>query len=69
MDKPLVMHSDRGIQYVCTDYMKATKDMINSYPKKAYPWDNACIESFHALIKRGNGSIDVRFLIITMHIV
>jgi len=23
-----------------------------SYSKKAYPWDNACIESFHALIKR-----------------
>ncbi|MFP8920944.1 integrase core domain-containing protein, partial [Megasphaera indica] len=20
--------------------------------KKGYPWDNACIESFHALIKR-----------------
>ena len=30
----------------------ATKDMIRSYSKKAYPWDNACIESFHALIKR-----------------
>ena len=26
--------------------------MIRSYSKKAYPWDNACIESFHALIKR-----------------
>jgi putative transposase len=23
-----------------------------SYSKKAYPWDNACIESFHAIIKR-----------------
>ena len=22
------------------------------FSKKAYPWDNACIESFHALIKR-----------------
>lgn len=52
VDKPLVMHTDRGVQYVCTDYMKATKGMINSYSKKAYPWDNACIESFHALIKR-----------------
>lgn len=46
------MHSDRGIQYVCNDYREATVDMINSYSKKAYPWDNACIESFHALIKR-----------------
>ncbi len=26
--------------------------MIHSYSKKAYPWDNACIESFHALLKR-----------------
>ena len=26
--------------------------MKRSYSKKAYPWDNACIESFHALIKR-----------------
>ena len=25
--------------------------MIHSYSKKAYPWDNACIESFHALLK------------------
>lgn len=26
--------------------------MCRSYSKKGYPWDNACIESFHALIKR-----------------
>ncbi len=25
---------------------------MKSYSKKAYHWDNACIESFHALIKR-----------------
>lgn len=52
VDKPLVIHSDRGIQYVCRDYEEATKGMQRSYSKKAYPWDNACIESFHALIKR-----------------
>jgi len=52
INKPLVMHSDRGIQYTCTVYQKATEQFINSYSKKAYPWDNACIESFHALIKR-----------------
>lgn len=50
--RPLVMHSDRGIQYTCTAYQQATEGFINSYSKKAYPWDNACIESFHALIKR-----------------
>lgn len=27
-------------------------DMIRSYSKKAYPWDNAFLESFHAIIKR-----------------
>jgi transposase InsO family protein len=26
--------------------------MQRSYSQKAYPWDNACIESFHAIIKR-----------------
>ena len=50
--KPLIMHSDRGIQYVCREYVEATEGMNRSYSKKAYPWDNACIESFHALIKR-----------------
>lgn len=49
---PLIIHSDRGIQYTCEAYRKATRDMITSYSKKAYPWDNACIEFFHALIKR-----------------
>ncbi len=52
IDKPLVMHSDRGIQYTCSAYKEATEGLINSYSKKAFPWDNACIESFHALIKR-----------------
>ena len=49
---PLILHSDRGVQYVSSDYIKATTGMCRSYSKKAYPWDNACIESFHALIKR-----------------
>lgn len=52
ISKPLIMHSDRGSQYVCNDYIAATTGMARSYSKKSYPWDNACIESFHALIKR-----------------
>lgn len=52
VEQPLVLHSDRGIQYVCKDYVEATEGIQRSYSKKAYPWDNACIESFHALIKR-----------------
>jgi putative transposase len=52
INNPLIIHSDRGIQYTCAAYRAATKNMIRSYSKKAYPWDNACIESFHSLIKR-----------------
>lgn len=49
---PLIMHSDRGSQFTSAAYKAVTADFQLSYSKKAYPWDNACIESFHALIKR-----------------
>ena len=52
IDKPLILHSDRGSQFVSKEYQKATAQMQLSYSKKAYPWDNACIESFHSLLKR-----------------
>ena len=51
-EKPLILHTDRGSQYVSKEYKRVTKNMQCSYSKKAYPWDNACIESFHSLIKR-----------------
>lgn len=50
--KPKIIHTDRGVQYTSEAYSKVTQGMRRSYSKKAYPWDNACIESFHALIKR-----------------
>jgi len=52
INKPLIIHSDRGGQYVSDEYRKATAKMQKSYSKKSFPWDNACIESFHSLIKR-----------------
>lgn len=52
ISKPLIMHSDRGSQFTSEAYNQVTANMTLSYSKKAYPWDNACIESFHALIKR-----------------
>ena len=52
MVNPVIIHSDRGSQYVSNEYKKATANMTTSYSKKAFPWDNACIESFHAIIKR-----------------
>ena len=51
-DQPLVLHSDRGVQYVSQAYRDATEKFQLSYSHKGYPYDNACIESFHALIKR-----------------
>ncbi|WP_218144095.1 IS3 family transposase, partial [Amphibacillus marinus] len=54
LSKPVIIHSDRGCQYVSKSYLEATpaKQFIRSYSNKGNPWDNACIESFHALIKR-----------------
>ena len=51
-DLPLIIHSDRGIQYVSNAWREATESMQRSYSHSGYPYDNACIESFHSLIKR-----------------
>ena len=51
-DKPLILHSDRGSQFVSQAYKEATEKFQLSYSHKGYPYDNACIESFHSLIKR-----------------
>lgn len=51
-DLPLLLHSDRGSQYVSKAYREATEKFQLSYSHKGYPYDNACIESFHSLIKR-----------------
>lgn len=49
---PLIIHTDRGSQYVSEAWREATQKMQRSYSHSGYPYDNACIESFHALIKR-----------------
>ena len=51
-DLPLILHSDRGSQYVSKAYREATEKFQLSYSHKGYPYDNACIEAFHSLIKR-----------------
>jgi len=51
-DLPLILHSDRGSQYVSKAYREATEKFQLSYSHKGYPYDNACIESFHSIIKR-----------------
>ena len=49
---PVIIHSDRGVHYTSKLYKKLTAGLILSYSKKGTPWDNACIESFHSVIKR-----------------
>ena len=51
-DQPLILHSDRGTQYVSQAYREATEKFQLSFSRRSYPYDNACIESFHSLIKR-----------------
>ena len=51
-EKPLVIHSDRGIQFTSKEFIEATKGFTRSYSAKGYPYDNACIEAFHSVIKR-----------------
>ena len=51
-DLPLIIHSDRGSQYVSNAWRETTEKMQQSYSHSGYPYDNACIESFHSLIKR-----------------
>lgn len=52
VSSPLVLHSDRGSQYVSEAYLEAAKIVQLSHSKIGYPYDNACIESFRSLIKR-----------------
>ncbi len=54
LEQPVIIHSDRGVQYVSKTYIDALPvgNFIRSYSQKGTPWDNAVIESFHALIKR-----------------
>ena len=51
-EKPLIIQSDRGSQFVSYQYRQLTEGMKLSYSDKGCPWDNACLESFHSLIKR-----------------
>lgn len=47
-------HSDRGSQYASHDYQEKLREygMTGSMSRKGNCFDNACIESFHSIIKR-----------------
>ena len=52
--KGLIHHSDRGTQYCSKAYQAILKKhgIISSMSRKGNCYDNACIESFHSVIKK-----------------
>jgi putative transposase len=52
--KGLLHHSDRGSQYASEDYQEQLKTykMKSSMSRKGNCYDNACIESFHSILKK-----------------
>lgn len=50
----LILHTDLGSQYTSEDFEKAVKvaRFEHSFSRKGCPYDNACIESFHATLKK-----------------
>jgi transposase InsO family protein len=49
-----ILHTDLGSQYTSKKYIKRAKELKFklSYSRKGNPYDNACIESFHAILKK-----------------
>lgn len=49
----LMFHSDRGCQYTAYAYRKLLDnyDVLQSFSKKGYPFDNACVECFFKYLK------------------
>ncbi len=52
--KGLLLHSDLGSQYTSCEFMNFVQSlgMVQSFSQKGCPYDNACIESFHAILKK-----------------
>lgn len=50
----LILHTDLGTQYTSEAFENAVKKngITQSFSKKGCPYDNACIESFHAILKK-----------------
>ena len=54
LEKEGIFHSDRGSQYTSNDFEKMLNELnvCHSYSKKGYPYDNASMESFNAILKK-----------------
>lgn len=50
----LIFHTDLGTQYTSDAFAEAIDEakFVHSFSRKGCPYDNACIESFHATLKK-----------------
>ena len=50
----IVLHSDLGSRYTSEEFEKYLQDqgMLHSFSRKGNHDDNACIESFHSVLKK-----------------
>ena len=50
----VILHTDLGSQYTSKDFKDFISDLniVQSFSRKGCPYDNACIESFHATLKK-----------------
>ena len=52
--KGILLHSDLGSQYTGQTFegCLAREEILHSFSRKGNPYDNACIESFHSVLKK-----------------
>ena len=57
----LIFHSDRGVQYACTEFREELKDLPveQSMSRKGNCWDNAVAESFFKTFKSERSAVAV----------
>ena len=50
----VILHTDLGTQYTSKDFKNLNSELniIQSFSRKGCSYDNACIESFHATLKK-----------------
>ena len=52
--KEILLHSDLGSQYTSQAFEDclSSKGILHSFSRKGNPYDNACMESFHFVLKK-----------------
>lgn len=52
--KGIILHSNLGSQYTSKTFESylSGKEVVHSFSRKGNPYDNACIESVHSVLKK-----------------